>query len=214
MPDLPKPADLFIGIADFFGSFVPGTVLVALLWRIEVIPGFSEQPRNLLGFSGNAQVAAMLLGGYLVGNLVAVLGSSLDTSYDALRKLRYPLSRDNAYLTAEKYRDQEVGSNPAPMNVFQWARAVLAIEHAGAYDEVARFEAASKLFRAMVVVGIAVAIASALQSKTDEALIAVGAAVLSFWPYVDRRYKSTEAAYRLVIVLRSRAKAKDGTEPG
>lgn len=91
---------------------------------------------------------------------------------------------------------------------------MLAIEHAGAYDEVARFEAASKLFRAMVVVGITMAIASALQSNIDEALIALGAAVLSYWPYVDRRYKSTEAAYRLVIVLRSRAGAKGGTEPG
>ena len=214
MPDLPKPADLFIGIAEFFGSFVPGTVLVALLWRNEVLPGFSAQPRNLLGFSGNAQVAAMLLGGYLVGNLVAVLGATLDTSYDAVRKLRYPLSRDSAYLAAEKLRDMEVGSDPAPMNVFQWARAVLAIEHAGAYDEVARFEAASKLFRAMVVVGITVAIASALQSETHEALIAVGVAVLSYWPYVDRRYKSTEAAYRLVIVLRSQAGAKDRMGPG
>lgn len=94
-------------------------------------------------------MAATLLGEYLVGNLVAV-GSSLDTNYDAVRKLRYPLSRDNAYLAAAKYRDREVGSDPAPMNVFQWARAVLAIEHAGAYDEVARFKAASKLFRAMV----------------------------------------------------------------
>lgn len=212
MADLPKPADLFIGIAEFFGSFVPGAVLVALLWRIEVIPGFAEDPRNLLGFSGSAQVASMLLGGYLVGNLVAVLGSSLDTSYDVVRKLRHPLSQDNAYRAAKNHRDREIGSDPAPMNVFQWARAVLAIEHAGAYDEVARLEAASKLFRAMVVVGLTVAVASALKSRTDEALVAAGGAVLSFWPYVDRRYKSTETAYRLVIVLRSRAAAKDGTQ--
>jgi hypothetical protein len=201
--EIPKPGDFFIGIAEFFGSLAPGTVLVALLWRLGTVPGFSNQPRDLLGFQGAALVAALIVGGYLAGNLVSVLGSTLDRSYDAVRKLRYPLARDKAYQAAKAIRDVELGGD-APMNTFQWARAVLAIEHRDAFDEVIRLEAASKLFRSMVVVSFGVAAAAAFRFQRDQALAGVAAAVLSFWPYVDRRYKSTEAAYRLVIVLRSR----------
>ena len=209
MAELPKPGDFFIGIAEFFGSFAPGTVLVALLWRLGTVPGFSEEPRDLLGFEGAALVAALLVGGYLAGNLVSVLGATLDTSYDAVRKLRYPFARDKAYQAAKRLRDNELAGDE-PINVFQWARAVLAIEHRDAFDEVSRLEAASKLFRSMVIVSLVVAVAAALRSQRDAALAAVGGAVLSFWPYVDRRYKSTEAAYRLVIVLRARRPNPNG----
>lgn len=204
MSSLPTPASFFIGIAEFFGSVVPGMVLIALLWRLEVIPGFSDLPRHFIGFEGPAQLAALLAGGYLIGNLVSVIGAPLDTVYDVVRKLRHPLAKDTAYLAADRLRNAEFGSEPAPMNVFQWSRAVLALEHPGAFDEVTRYVAASKLFRSMVVVSIVVAIAAAIQSEILVALLAVSAAVLSFWPYVDRRYKSTETAYRLVIVLRMR----------
>jgi hypothetical protein len=201
--DLPKPADFFIGISEFFGSLAPGTVLVAVLWRLGTVPGFSNEPRDLLGFEGAALVAALIIAGYLAGNLASVLGAMLDTSYDSVRKLQHPHAGDKAYQAAKLLRDQDLGADP-PMNVFQWARAVLAMEEREAFDEVTRYEAASKLFRTMVVVSLAVSVAAALRSQLDASLAAVGAAVLSCWPYVDRRYKSTETAYRLVIVLQKR----------
>ncbi len=212
MAEVPKPNDFFIGVAEFFGSLAPGTVLVALLWRLGTVPGFSNEPRDLLGFEGAALVAALIIGGYLAGNLASVLGATLDSSYDAVRKLRYPLADDKAFRAARHLCEGELGAD-APMNVFQWARAVLAIEHREAFDEVSRLEAASKLFRSMVVVSLGVSVAAAFREQLNASLAAFVAAMLSFWPYVDRRYKSTEAAYRLVIVLRAHRSNRSSEKP-
>lgn len=203
MADIPKPGDFFIGLAEFFGSLAPGTVLVALLWRLEILSGFDCEPQNLHGFDGGAIVAALIIGGYLAGNFVSVLGATLDSSYDAVRKLRYPPGSDKAFQKAKALCEAELGESP-PMNAYQWARAVLSIEHREGYDEVARLEAASKLFRSMVVVFLVVAVAAAYKSQLNASMAGIAGAVLAFWPYFDRRYKSTETAYRLVIVVRAR----------
>ena len=127
MAELAKPGDYFIGIAEFFGSLAPGTVLVALLWRLGAVPGFSNQPRDLLGFEGTAILAALIIGGYLAGNVVSVFGAKLDLSYDAVRKRLYPPERDNAYPAAKRLCEDELGDQASAMNAFQWARTVLAI---------------------------------------------------------------------------------------
>lgn len=212
---MPKPGDFFIGIAEFFGSLAPGIVLVALLWRLGSIPGFADEGgRNLVGFEGSAVVTALIVAGYLAGHFVSVVGSRLDHLYDPVRKRIYRKSKDWAYRAAKdlwsselplvpKLPGEEERDDERPMNTFQWARAVLAVEQRDAFDDVTRLEAASKLFRSMVVVALIVAAAAAWHSELEVTGLAILGAILSFFPYVDRRYKSTETAYRLVIVLRT-----------
>lgn len=197
---MPSPNDFFLGIGDFFGQLVPGAVLVAVLYRLGVIPGVNDSPSTVAGLPHGWSITALIVAAYLVGHFVSVLASSLDSSYDAVRKLRWPLGNDKAYSAAKAVRDKQYPENVDAMNMFQWSKAVLLVHCRDAFDEVARFEATSKLFRTLVLDALIIAVVCAAQGNLDGAMLGVAAAVLSFWPYVDRRYKSTEMAYRHVIV--------------
>ena len=205
---VPTPKDFFIGIADFFGSFVPGAVLVGVLHAILIhqpCPAgvVCAEKVEFLGYGPGWTLAAFLTLSYVAGHLVSVLGSVLDSSYDAVRQLRWPTSQDEAFRSASKRRDTELGDDKGAMNTFQWAKCVLAEESQAGTDEIARYESVSKLFRSLVVVGVGAAIAGASKANVGIALAGVLAATLSFFPYVDRRYKSTETAYRFVVSLRA-----------
>ena len=197
---MPSPNDFFLGIGDFFGNLVPGAVLVAVLYRLNVIPGANDSPTTFAGFPHSWSIAALTVAAYLLGHFISVLASSLDSSYDAVRKLRWPPSKDKAYDAAKLVRETKYPEHIGAMNTFQWSKAVLRVNCRDAFDEVARYEATSKLFRTLVLDALIVACVCAARGNLDGAMLGILAAILSFWPYVDRRYKSTETAYRHVIV--------------
>jgi hypothetical protein len=94
----------------------------------------------------------------------------------------------------------------AVINAFQWAKAHLGIKYPTALVEVQRLEADSKFFRSLVIVLLF--LSSWLFWKTFRGnlncLIALSCLVfcgLSFWRYVERRFKSTQQAYWFVISL-------------
>jgi hypothetical protein len=206
--NVPNPKDFFIGIADFFGSFVPGAVLVGVLHAILVGGPGEGADLNFYGYGPGWTLAAFLTFSYVAGHLVSVLGSTLDSSYDAVRQLRWPTAQDEAFRSATKIRERELGDHSSAMNTFQWSKCVLAEESQAATDEIARYESASKLFRSLVVVGVFASIAGAARGQAGIALSGVAASALSYLPYVDRRYKSTETAYRFVVALRSAVGSK------
>ena len=73
--------------------------------------------------------------------------------------------------------------------------------------EVARLEADSKFFRSLVIVLAILLVATVANNWHQTGVVfpvLLGVfAVLSYWRYTERRYKSTEQAYRYMIVLAS-----------
>lgn len=211
-----KPGDYFLGIIEFFGSLVPGVVLVGVLWQLAIIPG--SFGAGFGGYTGSAMWGAFIVAAYIVGQVTSVVSSLLDASYDAIRQIRYPNGKDFAYARAKRLMEKSaeaVGDTAGTVNAFQWAKARLVIAgHDAATAEVHAYEAASKLFRTLVVVAAVISAVCAAQGRTEQMLLAFLAAVICFFPFVDRRYKSTEHAYRLVIAMDELSKsAADTSSP-
>ena len=143
---------------------------------------------------GTAGWVIFLFAAYLLGHIVFLLGSYLDNIYDPIRKLVWPKATDFAYQQADRIKRDRLG-----------AKAAKAINHPAGMAEVARLEADSKFFRSLVVV-LVILLAATLANDGHRTGIVFPVllgvfAVLSYWRYTERRYKSTEQAYRFMIVL-------------
>ncbi|HEX6307291.1 MAG TPA: hypothetical protein VFZ69_03825 [Longimicrobiales bacterium] len=147
-----KPDDFFVGVVDFFAVLLPGAVVVAV--------GRPFLPETLYGADGVLQPVTgaaaswmmFLLGSYLAGHLLFLLGAFLDsTLYDPLRSVTVPPKKDEAYRAARAARDGSLGGSAEVMNPFQWARASLRLQAPAAVAEIERYEADSKFFRSLTV---------------------------------------------------------------
>ena len=102
------------------------------------------------------------------------------------------------------------------MNTFKWAQSVLMLRAPAALADVNRYEAHSKFFRSMAIV-LPVAGGAVDRFTNWQAFpAALASAVVSFVIYASLRFKSTEWAYRYVLVLnrlgeleRRRSETKD-----
>ena len=155
---------------------------------------------------GTAGWVIFLFAAYLLGHIVFLLGSYLDNIYDPIRKLVWPKATDFAYQQADRIKRDRLGAKAAKaINTYQWSRAILTLNHPAGMAEVARLEADSKFFRSLVVV-LVILLAATLANDGHRTGIVFPVllgvfAVLSYWRYTERRYKSTEQAYRFMIVL-------------
>jgi hypothetical protein len=188
---------------------LPGAALVALLVGSGIIgPILILFPLD----EPVAQFAAFLLAAYAAGHLVFLLAAFLDeTLYYPVRCYFWPDQNGDAYHQAGVLRQAAIGGTAAlPMNTFSWAKSYLMLHWPAAAADVQRYEADSKFFRSMVL--LLLVLVSMLAWKGE--LWLAGAALLllvgSFWRYAERRYKSTEWAYRHVIVHLARGDATVG----
>lgn len=208
------PGSFYLGVVDFFSIMLPGGVLAFFL------SGVFE--RNVFGAlfpaipPGTAGWVIFLFAAYLLGHIVFLLGSYLDKVYDPVRKLVWPKKTDFAYQQADSLRRTLLGPDAArAINTYQWARAILTLNHPAGMAEVARLEADSKFFRSLVIV-LVILLAATLANNWHRTgnlfpvLLGI-CAVLSYWRYTERRYKSTEQAYRYMIVLASEDRLQPGT---
>lgn len=198
------PGSFYLGVVDFFSIMLPGGVLA---WFLS-----GPLQGNVFGAlfpaipPGMAGWVIFLFAAYLLGHIVFLLGSYLDTIYDPVRKLVWPQKTDFAFQQADGIKRDRLGTDAArAINTYQWARATLTLNHPAGLAEVARLEADSKFFRSLVIV--LVILLAATLAKDGHGTGAVFPvllgvfAVLSYWRYTERRYKSTEQAYRFMIVL-------------
>lgn len=87
-----KPGDLLLGVLDFFASLLPGAIATWLtaqylpqsMARVVDLTRSGETPDALLRW------AVFLLGAYVLGHFVFMLGARLDPTYDAWRKRTRP----------------------------------------------------------------------------------------------------------------------------
>ena len=148
-----KPSDFFIGVMDFFTVLLPGAIVVGIgmqpisqLLQREAARG--HLPPVVSGAQG---WMVFLVGAYLTGHFLFLLGSFLDSPvYDPLREAAVPPERDRAFANATALRKELLPRTAAgSLNTFQWARAMLQLRAPAALTEVERYEADSKFFRSL-----------------------------------------------------------------
>lgn len=203
-----EPGSFYFGVVDFFSIILPGGLLAYFFYGPLGAQIFGPVMPVIADGATGAGWVIFLFAAYLLGHIVFLIGSYLDNLYDPVRKLLWPKETDKAYLQAEALKKKLLGSEKAgAINTFQWARAVLTLSHPQGMAEVARLEADSKFFRSLMVVLAILFITVIWQGARDLTPVVLGVLlVLSYMRYTERRYKSTEQAYRYMIVLASQKK--------
>jgi hypothetical protein len=207
-----KPSNLYVGVVELFSVLLPGALLLAAI--VLAVDRYAPHLVSDFVLSEPAQWAAFGLAAYALGALVFPIASGIDAAfYDPYRQGRWPRENDHAYAAATRLRRKFLRrtgdtAGDRPMNTFAWAKSLLLFRAPEAYNDVLRYEAESKFFRSLIVVMPLVGLLAAARWADGPPLVVVslplaGAAIsrLSFHRYAERRYKSTEWAYRYAIVL-------------
>src|SRR5262249_6167075 len=195
------PSKFYIGVVDLFSIMLPGGVLAYYLYASVGSRIFGPLFPELRG--DTASWIVFIFAAYLLGHIVFLIGSYLDKFYGPIRKAFWPATEDFAYVQAREIKRRFISElDGEPINTFQWSKVVLSLQHPPGLVEVARFEADSKFFRTLVVV-LTILLVSVIWHGPRDLLIPalLMLIALSFWRYVERRYKSTQQAYWYVIVL-------------
>jgi ADP-ribose pyrophosphatase YjhB (NUDIX family) len=238
-----EPQKFFIGLVDFFAVWLPGALLVYLL-KDSLVPTILGVD-NYNRLAGNEGWAVFLFTSYLVGHFIFLIGSSLldDQIYDRIRKAteweqisrlsngkngsnvifrylaRILMKSDDALRQAirikEECVDPRISQNA--LNVFQWSKAKLVLNHPAAMESIQRFEADSKFFRSLVVVCLLIIglffadavyrflyLKPLVANMPVLAVIALLVAILAFLRYVDQRLKATNQAYMYILTLENK----------
>lgn len=202
-----KPGEFMIGVVDFFAVVLPGMLATWML--ISYLP--PDMARYLdLGAPGedpdrSLRWAAFLLGSYVLGNFVFMLGAKLDASYDRWRWRTKPTDRDRAFQAAKRLLEELTPAlKGGEFTTLKWAKSYIQIHSPGARAEIDLLEAHSKFFRSLVIV--AAALAAHFLLREGSLYLSLGAATLaalSYRRYLDRRWAATELSYGTVVVLHS-----------
>ncbi|MEM0945674.1 MAG: hypothetical protein AAGI70_17205 [Pseudomonadota bacterium] len=196
-----KPGDFQIGVLEFFAILLPGSVLLGYLVMTSALgPLLALFPLE----NETAQYAGFLLGAYALGHLVFLAASQLDwIFYKHVRHWIWPDPPGGVYEVAGKLRRDHVGgTEKEPMNTFKWCQTYLLQNKPAAAAEVRRFEADSKFFRSLAL--LLALLCPLLALERGEALLAVLSGVASLaclGRYAEQRHKSTDTAYRHIVVL-------------
>lgn len=200
-----KPADIHIRAIEFFSIWLPGALLAAALivaWESRPVP-----PAIAALLAGDpARWVAFALLSYALGHFIFLAASRIDRPlYDRYRTRKWPRKDDDAYLQATAARHAFFGTpfdvtDDKPMNTFAWSKAMLLMKFPAACAEVEQFEADSKFFRSLIVVLPLVGILLGPSIGWWLLPVLTLFAYAAFLRYAERRYKSTEWAYRYVLV--------------
>lgn len=193
-----KPGDFLIGVGEFIGILLPGSVVAYVS-----VPALRELAIDygLPPLDGTAGWVAIIVMAYIGGHLVFLIGSFLDKPYDWIRRRYLARENDHAYQIATRLAKQQVGAGFAAMNTYKFATATLVLHHQAAHAEVKQFEADSKFFRSLVVVGLGTIALAVRELNLWLTLGAVVATVMCTWRYVEQRWKATHRAYEYVVMI-------------
>lgn len=220
-----KPSDFFIGVIDFFSVMLPGALLTYFLKGRFYGQWFGNERLFPEPGSEAAKWVVFLLIAYILGNLIFMLSSFIDYTYDRILRRRffqskYDLSFKSARQIREKYISTdtrlrellsadklsqaaylEILSNPNRelFNTFKWTQHFLLFNKPEALADVQRVEADSKFFRSLVVALLIIAIVLLAQREFLLAGVFIVFAILCYYRYGELRFKSTEKAYELIV---------------
>jgi len=220
-----KPSDFFVGVIDFFSVLLPGALISYFLMGIfyDDVVG----PEKIFPSPDNEIVkwVFFLIVAYLIGNIVFMIGSFLDRTYDKfLRRIFFQKKHDLAYRLArdvhwrhidtdeqlarlvrrgsmsdEEYREILQDPKREIFNTYKWAQSFLLFKSADAIEEIRQLEAQQKFFRSLIVTFFLIAVVLLFQRKNTPAIVLIILGVLSFYRYGDLRYKATAKAYQMIV---------------
>lgn len=229
---------LLSALGDLVTIMIPGMVLFA--FGMYFFGGSASDVFKLSSWYASATEVwlAVIVASYLIGHLIYLPGSLLDSwIYDRIRRqsklgfisvladgdhpefdgLAAKLSRrffgddpDKAVSVAERLKAAALNHLGAAesMNAYKWCRARLLKENPEGYAAVARFEADSKFFRSLTVMLPVLMLLALVACKIWMILVALPLVLLAMWRYIEQRFKATEEAYQQVIALDARERAK------
>jgi hypothetical protein len=186
---MPKPADFFLGLTEFFTILLPGFIFIIGLQSL----GMQMPVRFELQGSG---WITTLIASYLIGRLLFDAGSAMENLFKG-RETKYVNKKHQTLIKAiEKYH-----SNFLAGSTYKWSRFLLQKRCPIAWAEVQRVEVDSKLFRSLVAPML---IFSAIYVKLAEyssALIAALTAIVSVLLYLNLRYKAIKRAFEFALFI-------------
>ena len=227
------PQKFFIGLMDFFSIILPGALITALLMDNAGPAVLGDERYATL--RGTQAVAVFLFASYLLGHLIFLLGSWLDSLYDwarrntlnaqiaglarrgqlppwpmrALIRLVFKGERNLAVERAARIKHKALGSLGAQgaINTFQWSKVLLNTQSPESFAVVQRFEADSKFFRSFSVALVLLLAAWPWQNRwpIGGIPIVIVLLLLALWRYMEQRLKATNQAYWSVITLTATA---------
>jgi hypothetical protein len=209
-----KPADLFVGVVEFFSVLLPGAFLTFAFQMLpgarvfgSILPALHEPAERWIAFAFSS---------YLVGHFVFQIGSLLDTTYDRLvRSRKARSSGDRLYLLARRIKNERDQVGEEIINTFKWCNSYIRTRSDAAIAVVDGLEASHKFFRSMVIAFLAYALLCAVNPisvrlRLGSGLVAVALAVVSYWRFSELRWKMTQANYLYYLQLKT---AKDEAKP-
>jgi hypothetical protein len=204
-----KPADLYVGVVELFSVALPGSLLTAGL--LAMTPAKYAALLGPIPTKPEAFWVAFAFSAYVLGSFILPPASQIDRVYDKYREWRWKRERDLTFQWASVLRGRFFGEDAVPpMNTYAWAKSRLTLVAPIALNTVIRYEAESKFFRSLIVVALVLTVLGwwlgwpPHDPSIDPRVLPWATAIFigfSFFSYVDRRYKSTEWAYRYVVTL-------------
>ena len=220
-----KPQAFFIGVVDFFSVLLPGALLTYFLMGMFYDSFFGVGKTFPAPTDINVKWIIFLLITYTIGNIIYMLASFLDASYNrTLRKKVFQSPYDLSYKTAHsihgKYinvdaslielieeqqftQDQckNILSNPKReiFNTIRWAQHFLLFNKPEALADIKRIEADSKFFRSLVITFLLIAFMLLIKTNFIEASVFIILSALCYYRYGDLRFKATEKTYEMII---------------
>lgn len=178
-----KPQNFFIGVIEFFSVLLPGALLTYFLMGMFYGDVFGEGKIFAPPASETVKWIIFLLITYIVGNIIFMVASLIDVSYDkVLRKSFFQSTNDLTYKTArsihrkfidtdEKLKEllaegglsddeyREILSRPRReiFNTYKWSQHFLLFKNPDALADIQRIEADSKFFRSLFVTFLVIA---------------------------------------------------------
>jgi len=208
-----KPGDFFVGVIDFFSILLPGTFLTGAIAAILPMPPVLE---GLLA-SETAKWVAFALAGYALGHFTFLVAARLDGLYDKYRDWKWQGFRGSGKplqeATALRRAQFPIAGDDLPMNTLDWAKSILLLRAPAALAEVERYEASSKFFRSMTLVLPLLGLAATWLGFWPMLPLGGAMAVLSFGTFAKLRFKSSDWAYKYVIVLDRLGELEKGRTP-
>jgi 8-oxo-dGTP pyrophosphatase MutT (NUDIX family) len=230
------PQKFAIGVIDLFSVLLPGAILVYLtkdtafsLWVRDwgqlpddswIVFGLASYLVGHLIFLVGAKIDDWFYDPLrnatyhqMIGRLTRRNGDALPYRWVRwLAKRRWLFGRNPDAAVQQAVRIKAAALAPLQagdaINAFQWSKARLSKDNPSGFAAVQRFEADSKFFRSFVVALTILFFVYAVKCEPWVMLLCAGLILLSFWRYVDQRFKATQHAYWLIMTLE--ASTKDG----
>lgn len=199
-----KPGDFFVGIIDLFAILLPGGLVTFVLYQ-----EYSSFFSTVVSFSGSQKWVGFLFFSYLIGHIIFMIGSRIDTLYDFHRKKKNPYTNESAFQCASEIKHKFLSEiESQSLNTYQWATSILTTEYPDAMAEINRLVADSKFFRSLVVIIPLICIVFLSGGHYPHAAIVMVFIVPCYMRYYGRRLKSTTRAYQYIVMLNGLGKLK------